>query len=544
MAYLSQRLLPTASSYITKNRILWNSVPHLLFQDRQRDMSSQKHGLEIFRTAVNAVSPENMIKNNMSLMGDTLTVCEKRFHIHKNVYLVGFGKAVLGMAAAAEDILGPHLVSGVISVPYGIQEALQLAGKWEMLTAPHSKIQVIEGAKHNLPDEDSLRAANHIRLLAERLTADNLLVVLISGGGSALLPAPVPPITLEEKQKVTKLLASKGATIQELNTVRKTLSLLKGGGLAKLAYPAQVVSLVLSDVIGDSLDIIASGPTVASNHTVQDCLEILSKYNLTASMPESVNCVVSSQSQEPRSAADLSHVSNSVIGSNTIALNKGKQKAEDLGYNTMILSTSLCGEVSMVSKLYSLIILYACSSLNCHSCPTNISKKPKLKQEIQAIAAELTIPDLLIQEKWEVFDYLNSRKPVCLLTGGEPTVQLQGKGKGGRNQELALRVAVHLHRLSTDRELDLEHSILFLSAGTDGQDGPTEAAGAVSSLEMVCKAEAEGLLVESFLTNNDSYTFFSKFSNGQNLITTGLTGTNVMDIQAVLITPKVKKAQN
>lgn len=540
MSYLSQRLLLTAGSCTTKNGTLWNSVTRLLF----RNMSSQEHGLEIFHTAVSSVLPETMIKNNMRLMGDTLVVCDRSFHIQRNVYLVGFGKAVLGMAAATEGILGHSLVSGVISVPYGIQEALRLAGRWEMLIAPNSKIQVIEGAKYNLPDEDSLRAAKQIKLLAERLTADDLLLVLISGGGSALLPAPVPPVTLEEKQNITKLLASKGATIQELNIIRMTLSVLKGGGLARLAYPAQVVSLVLSDVIGDTLDIIASGPTVATTHTVHDCLEILSKYNLTASMPKSVSAVLSSQGRESRCAADFSHVFNSVIGSNTIALNEGKHKAEVLGYNTLILSTSLCGEVSMVSTLYSLIILYVCCSLKSHSCPTSIAKKQHLKQEAQALATKLVVPDLLLPEKWEAFDCLNPEKPVCLLTGGETTVQLQGKGKGGRNQELALRVAVDLHQLSTEKELDLDCNILFLSGGTDGQDGPTDAAGAVASLELVHRAKAEGLLVENFLVNNDSYTFFSLFNNGHNLIQTGLTGTNVMDIQAALITPRVGKAKN
>uniref|UniRef100_A0A8B9TJZ3 Glycerate kinase n=1 Tax=Anas platyrhynchos TaxID=8839 RepID=A0A8B9TJZ3_ANAPL len=196
----------------------------------------------------------------------------------------------------------------------------------EMLLKPHSRIQVIEGARNNLPDPEALRGAGAIQELAQGLTADDLLLVLISGGGSALLPAPIPPILLEEKEKLTKMLASRGAAIQELNTVRKTLSLLKGGGLARLAYPAQVVSLILSDVIGDPLDIIASGPTAASSHSVQDCLQVLAKYNLLQSLPESVETVLSSSPSKRAAPEDYSHVCNVIIGSNALALDEAKRR--------------------------------------------------------------------------------------------------------------------------------------------------------------------------------------------------------------------------
>uniref|UniRef100_F6UZ82 Glycerate kinase n=1 Tax=Monodelphis domestica TaxID=13616 RepID=F6UZ82_MONDO len=212
-----------------------------------------------------------------------------------------------------------------------------------MLLKPHSHIQVFEGAKDNLPDGDALQAALAIRNLAEGLTADDLLLVLISGGGSALLPAPIPPITLEEKQILTKMLAARGATIQELNTIRKALSQLKGGGLARAAYPAQVVSLILSDIVGDPVDMIASGPTVASDHNVQDCLHILSRYGLRGVLPRSVKTVLSRADSDPRGPPGCGHVLNVVIGSNSLALAEAQRRAEALGYRTLVLSTVVQG---------------------------------------------------------------------------------------------------------------------------------------------------------------------------------------------------------
>lgn len=205
-------------------------------------MALAEQARQLFDSAVSAVQPGPMLQRTLSLdpSGKQLKVRDRTFQLQENLYLVGFGKAVLGMAAAADELLGQHLVQGVISVPKGIRAAVELAGKQEMLLKPHSHIQVFEGAEDNLPDQDALRAAQAIQQLAERLTADDLLLVLISGGGSALLPAPIPPVTLEEKQTLTKLLAARGATIQELNTIRKALSQLKGGGLAQAAYPAQV----------------------------------------------------------------------------------------------------------------------------------------------------------------------------------------------------------------------------------------------------------------------------------------------------------------
>ncbi|XP_068550975.1 glycerate kinase [Anas acuta] len=503
-------------------------------------MSLREHALSLFRSAVGTVRPAPMLKRAVKLQGDgwpQLIVKGRAFPVKRNLYLVGFGKAVLGMAAAAEEILGDHLIRGIVSVPLGIQESLQRAGMQEMLLKPHSRIQVIEGARNNLPDPEALRGAGAIQELAQGLTADDLLLVLISGGGSALLPAPIPPILLEEKEKLTKMLASRGAAIQELNTVRKTLSLLKGGGLARLAYPAQVVSLILSDVIGDPLDIIASGPTAASSHSVQDCLQVLAKYNLLQSLPESVETVLSSSPTKRAAPEDYSHVCNVIIGSNTLALDEAKHQAEGLGYVALILSAAVCGDIGHVAALYCQLIQLLCLGF------AGLGEGPlgnEVRGNLLQLAAELDIPGLNLAEFLQALRGLGPEKPVCILAGGETTVRLRGTGKGGRNQELALRVGLGLHRAQgTEASSPLGRcEIIFLSGGTDGQDGPTGAAGAFCSPELVDEAFQEGLDAEAFLSNNDSYTFFSHFQRGRHLLVTGLTGTNVMDIQAVLIRPK------
>ncbi|XP_015267167.1 PREDICTED: glycerate kinase [Gekko japonicus] len=498
-------------------------------------MALKEHGLHLFRSAVGTVLPGAMMRKALVLETGRcprLVVHGRPFELKRNLYLVGFGKAVLGMAAVAESILGDHLVRGIVSVPQGIQATLQLKGMREMLLKPQSCIQVIEGAKHNLPDRESLKAANAIRALAEGLTAEDLLLVLISGGGSALLPAPVPPVTLEEKETVTKLLASKGATIQELNTIRKALSLLKGGGLARTAFPAQVLSLILSDIVGDPVDLIASGPTVASPRRVQDCFQILAKYDLTNIIPESVRTVLSSPDPECDPPRDSAHVHNVIIGSNRLALEEAKHQAESLGYLTLVLSDAVCGEVSTVAYLYSLFIQFVCLRGT-----GNDPLKDKVGAALSNLAGELQIPGLNLVDTLDVLQGSQAEIPVCLLAGGETTVRLQGTGKGGRNQELALRVALELHRAKASGDgTSLEkYEAVFLSGGTDGQDGPTEAAGAFSSQELVGMAEQDNLSAEAFLSNNDSHTFFARFQNGRHLLMTGLTGTNVMDIHAVLI---------
>ncbi|NXI29960.1 GLCTK kinase, partial [Sterrhoptilus dennistouni] len=501
-------------------------------------MSLREHALSLFRGAVGTVCPAPMLKRALKLQRDgcpQLLVEGQAFPVKRDLYLVGFGKAVLGMAAAAEEILGDHLTRGIINVPLGIQESLQRAGMEEMLLKPHSKIQVIEGAKNNLPDEEALKGAAAILELAKGLTADDLLLVLISGrGGSALLPAPIPPIILKEKEKLTKMLASRGAAIQELNIVRKTLSMLKGGGLAQLAHPARVVSLILSDVIGDPLDIIASGPTAPSSHSVQDCVQILTKYNLLHDLPKSVEMVLSSSPTKPTAPENYAHVSNIILGSNTLALEEAKRQAEGLGYAALVLSAAVQGEVGHVATLYCQLIQLVCLGF---ASLGKGSLSDELRRNLLQLAAELHIPALDLDKFLQALRGLGPVRPVCILAGGETTVQLQGTGKGGRNQELALRVGLGLHKAQATEASSPQRrcEILFLSGGTDGQDGPTEAAGAFCTPGLVAEALQEGLDVEAFLRNNDSYTFFRQFQGGHHLLVTGLTGTNVMDIQAILI---------
>ncbi|XP_046880581.1 glycerate kinase isoform X1 [Hypomesus transpacificus] len=490
-------------------------------------MSLDTRAREVFAAAVSGVQPDSVVRKSLERRGDSLLVGGRSFTLKHNLHLVGFGKAVLGMAAEAERIVGDHLVRGVISVPHGIQEALRQHGKDQMLLKDDSRIKVMEGAKHNLPDADAQRAAACIDELACELTESDLLLVLISGGGSALLPSPVPPITLQEKQDVTRRLAAAGATIQELNTVRRALSLLKGGGLAHSAHPAQVVALVLSDVIGDPLDLIASGPTVWSEVWPEDVLAVLEQYGLSSSLPTSVKEVLGRAAPRGEGVGKPleaeGHVLNAVIGSNSIALKCASRRARELGFRPVVLSPGVCGDVQLLSRLYGLLAHFACSPDEPHSdiASEMLRLGPEVGVESWDLCRTMQVLGEGHKEGWGA---------TCLLAGGEPTVQLKGKGLGGRNQELALRVGLELKGM----ELPPKGPV-FLSGGTDGQDGPTNAAGATTDGGLWEEANAQGLNIDSFLSNNDSYTFFSRLSGGQRLLLPGLTGTNVMDVHMLLI---------
>lgn len=295
-----------------------------------------------------------------------------------------------------------------------------------------------------------------------------------------------------------------------------------------------MVSLILSDVIGDPLDIIASGPTAPSSHSVQDCIQILTKYNLLHDLPKSVEMVLSSSPTKPTAPENYAHVSNIILGSNTLALEEAKRQAEGLGYAALVLSAAVQGEVSRVATLYCQLIQLVCLGF---ASLGKGSLSDELRRNLLQLAAELHIPTLDLDAFLQALRGLGPVRPVCILAGGETTVQLQGTGKGGRNQELALRVGLGLHKAQATEASSPQRrcEILFLSGGTDGQDGPTEAAGAFCTPGLVAEALQEGLDVEAFLRNNDSYTFFRQFQGGHHLLVTGLTGTNVMDIQAILI---------
>ncbi|XP_070758433.1 glycerate kinase [Enoplosus armatus] len=492
-------------------------------------MSMDSRARGVFAAAVESVQPDTVVRQSIERKKDSVIIDGQKFTLKHNLYLVGFGKAVLGMAAEAERIMGDHLVKGIISVPHGIQQTLQQHGKDHLLLKENSCIEVMEGAKHNLPDADAQKAAEGIKQLASELTEKDLLLVLISGGGSALLPAPIPPISLQEKLGVTRKLAAAGSTIQELNTVRRALSFLKGGGLAHCAHPAQVIALILSDVIGDPLDLIASGPTVRTEVWPEEVLSVLEHYKLLNSLPASVKDVLRRPSPRWREKKDESntsgHVLNAVIGSNSVALKCAGRRARELGFRPIVLAPGVCGDVRSVSRLYSLLARFACS---------REEPPPEIAAEVLRLGPEVGV------ESWDLcrtMQVLGEGRTegwgaTCLLAGGEPTVELTGKGRGGRNQELALRVGLEL------RGLELPpNGPVFLSGGTDGQDGPTEAAGAITDAGLYEEAQAQGLDIDNFLTNNDSYTFFTRLSAGQRLLVPGLTCTNVMDVHMLLIPP-------
>ncbi|XP_020484641.1 glycerate kinase [Labrus bergylta] len=492
-------------------------------------MSMDSRARLVFAAAVEAVQPDTIVRQSIKRKEDSVTIDGHKFTLKHNLHLVGFGKAVLGMAAEAEKLLGDHLVKGLISVPKGIQQTLQEHGKGHLLLKENSRIKVMEGAKNNLPDTDAQKAAEEIKQLASELTENDILLVLISGGGSALLPAPILPISLKEKLDVTRKLAAAGATIQELNTVRRALSFLKGGGLAHFAHPAKVVALILSDVIGDPLDLIASGPTVRGEVWPEEVLSVLERYKLLNSLPSSIKEVLGrpgphwKETKEESTASEYVH--NAVIGSNSVALMCAGRRARELGFRPVVVAPGVCGDVRAVSRLYGLLARFACS---------REEPPPEIAAEMLRLGPEVGV------ESWDLcrtMQVLGEGRTegwgaTCLLAGGEPTVELTGMGRGGRNQELAMRVGVELRDLGIP-----PNGPVFLSGGTDGQDGPTEAAGAITDGGLYEEAQAQGLHIDTFLTNNDSNTFFSSLSAGKRLLVPGLTCTNVMDVHMLLIPP-------
>ncbi len=316
---------------------------------------------------------------------------------------------------------------------------------------------------------------------------NDLVISLISGGGSALLPLPPDKISLEEKGATTDLLLKSGAEIGEINCVRKHLSRLKGGGLARLAYPARVLALILSDVVADPLDVIASGPTVGDPTTFGDALAILDRYDLTGRVPEAVLTRITQGAQgkypdTPKPGdPELEDVMNLLVGTNAIAVKAAAKRAEELGYNTTVLSTIITGETRDAAENHA------------------------------AVAREIVEQDL------------PAARPACVLSGGETTVTIKGEGKGGRNQEFALVSAIGIEGLPRT---------VILSGGTDGTDGPTEAAGAMADGTTVSRARDAGLDPVAFLENNDSYHFFRKLGD---LLITGPTLTNVMDLRIIIV---------
>ncbi|MBC8161991.1 MAG: DUF4147 domain-containing protein [Roseiflexaceae bacterium] len=432
----------------------------------------------VLAAALEAVDPAVAVRRYLKRAGDTLLVGERAIDLRtvERVFVVGAGKAGLPMAQATAEVLGERLSAGVVIVKdepgFGLQFDLQSASP---------NLQFFAAA-HPIPDQRGVNGTARIAQLLAGTTARDLVIALISGGGSALLTQPVAGVTLAELQQLTKLLLRCGASIGEINALRKHLDLVKGGGLARMASPAQLAALILSDVVGSPLDVIASGPTVADHSTFADALAVLERYDVTSQVPMAILAHLrrglAQQVEETLKPGDwrLAQVSNLIIGSNFQAAQAALAQAAALGFNTLLLTTFLQGEARAAGQL------------------------------LAAIAREVASSGSPLP------------RPACLVAGGETTVTLRGEGLGGRNQELALAAVVEL--------AGLEH-VALITLATDGGDGPTDAAGAVVTGETLRRAGELGLLPEAFLARNDAYNFFQPLGD---LLLPGLTRTNVNDL--------------
>ncbi len=445
----------------------------------------RKEAAGLFQAGINAADPYLAVQRNLSMDGLRLEIAlslndnaQKRTGHWPKIHVIAFGKAACNMAKAARDIIPEPLLPGDGIIVTNYENAAQVPG-----------FNVI-GAGHPIPDESGLQGA---RLIADRITnaqSGELVLVLISGGGSALLPYPRPPITLEEKAQTTALLLACGATINQINCVRKHLSVTKGGGLARLSAPADMHALILSDVLGDDLSAIASGPTVPDDTRFDDAIAILRNKGIWESIPDSVKYVlqqgVAGNIPETPKTGDalFKNTGYTLIGSNPISLKAVVEAASKLDYDVRVYSEHLSGEAK--------------------------------DEAVQLASYAKSLLD----------SGLN--RPTALIAGGETTVTLTGQGLGGRNQEIGLAFALAAERL------ELLGNWAFLSGGTDGRDGPTDAAGALIDPQSLARMRAAGIAPGARLQDNDSY---RALQASNDLLITGATGTNVADLQILLLRP-------
>ena len=435
----------------------------------------------IFLKALTAVDPSHILRERIRVEKDRLWIRfgkdeEKVFDLKAfdKIFLVGTGKASNLMAQTVENILGDRLTQGAITTKYGH-------------LIPLNKTKVIE-AGHPIPDQNGYDGAKMIQRLLQESGPRDLVIFLLSGGGSALLPFPAGDIDLKEKQEATQLLLDCGADIKEINTIRKHISLMKGGWLAKWAYPSTVIGFILSDVVGDPLDVIGSGPTIPDPTTFEEAWGVLKKYDLLNEISPSIQNYLQfgkegKVEETPKPGEVLfERVHNILIGSNILALRQAEREALTLGFNTLILSSSIEGETREAARFHTAIAKEVISSGN-------------------------PIP-----------------RPACILSGGETTVTIKGNGLGGRNQEFALAGAIEINGIE---------KVALLSGGTDGTDGPTDATGAVADHTTVQRAKSMGLDPKTFLESNNAHPFFQKLGD---LLITGPTHTNVMDVRILLVT--------
>ncbi len=456
------------------------------------DNQKQKELLQkFFYAGLQAVAPDGAVLRHLRLEknpdehgnGDTLWVKDQPYPLKgKKIILLGAGKGVAPMAQAMEELLGEHIHDGLVVAKYDHGLPLRY-------------IKLLEAA-HPVPDIAGVQATSALLEKAREANHEHLVICLFTGGASALTPAPVQGLSLEDIQKTTSAFLACGATIYEINAVRKHLSVFSGGQLAREAQPAQVLSLIISDVIGDTLDVIASGPTVPDASTFQDCLTLCKKYTLEGKIPSTVACYLQENahvhSAETPKAGDnfFQNVRNELIATNEEAINAIAEHAEDCvhdtapqGFDVFVLDVPMQGEAKEVA----LTLISLAKEMHAGLCAHN--------------------------------------KPLCLIAGGETTVNVHGTGTGGRNQEMALTAALALEDCQ---------GIYALFAGTDGSDGPTDAAGGFAHARSahLMRQHCEP---QNMLDNNDSYTALTASGD---IFITGPTRTNVMDIALLLVYPK------
>ncbi len=429
---------------------------------------------QIFLAGVESVLPSGLITKKMSLKDNSLIIGPQSYPMEaiENIYVIGAGKASAMMGAEVEKILGNRITEGRIVVKYGHSCKLKYIG--------------ISEAGHPGPDENGIKASREILKIAELANCNDLVICLLSGGGSSLLVDIPEGCSLKDIIKVNDLLINSGASISEINAVRKHLSGVKGGQLARVAYPAILVNLIISDVTGDPFDVIASGPTVPDPTTFLQALNVLATFGLTRTVPREILAYLkrgaAGKKPETPKPGDpvFDNTFNILVGSNHVALEAARSKAMEFNVNAVIVDYQLQGDTS-------------------------------------------TVAEYLVETALRFKNDKNEVKPVCLLFGGETTVKMTGKGTGGRNQHLALLSAMLLHN---------SEGITILCAGTDGNDGPTDAAGAVVDSDTISDANSKNIYAEKYLEEFDSFHFFKK--EGGHIIT-GPTMTNVMDIIVIIV---------
>jgi len=432
--------------------------------------------INALNAALEAADPKAIIKSKVTVKGSLLKVGDLSFDLDesKNIFVVGGGKASGRMAEALEEVLGEHIRDGAINVPQG--------------SPPYQVRKVkLQQASHPIPDVAGVRGTSQMLALVGQAEENDIVFCLLSGGGSSLMPQPCSGVSLRDKRRVTDALLRSGATINEINTVRKHISSFKGGWLAKRAYPATVVNLILSDVVGDPLDSIASGPTVPDSTTFGDAVEILKRYKLWSKVPSSVRKVLLDGRKglvpETPKAGDraFAKVYNIIVGNNMTATLAAYTSFEKAGLNALLLTSRLEGQARDVGTVFA-----------------SVAK--------EVVASGNPVP-----------------KQAGIVAGGETTVTVVGRGKGGRNQEIALGAALRIG--DTD-------GVVVASMSTDGVDGPTDAAGAIADGRTVLRSKRLGLDARKFLAENDSYSFFSRLGD---LVFTGPTGTNVGDVSVIVV---------